>query len=72
VLHSSSCLLVYENAPASVAASTSLAVTNATSLLFYFKDMQLFNVTLRQNAKLDSFRLALTFQIKNPLSCKRV
>ena len=40
--------------------------------LFCFKDMQLFNVTLHQNSKLDSLRLGLTFQIENPLSCRRV
>ena len=41
-------------------------------LVCFFKDMQLFNVTLNQNSKLDSLRLALTFQIENPLSCRRV
>jgi len=43
-----------------------LAVTNAASLLF--KDMQLLNVTLHQNSKLDSLRLGLTSQIEKPLS----
>jgi len=33
--------------------------------------MQLFNVTLHQNSQLDS-RPGLTFQIENPLSCRRV
>jgi len=48
---------------------TSVAVTNATSSLF--TDMQFFNVTFHQNSKLDSLRLGLTFQIENPLSCRR-
>jgi len=30
--------------------------------------MQLFNVTLNQNSKLDSLTLGLTFQIENPPS----
>jgi len=34
--------------------------------------MQLFNVTLYQNSNFDSLRLGLTFQIENPLSCRRV
>ena len=34
--------------------------------------MQLFNVTLHQNSKLGSLGLELTFQIENPLSCRRV
>jgi len=34
--------------------------------------MQLFNVTLHQNSKLDSLRFGLAFQIENPLSCRRV
>jgi len=34
--------------------------------------MQLFNVTLHRNSKLDSLRLGLTSQIENPLSCRRV
>jgi len=34
--------------------------------------MQLFNVTLHQNSKHDYLKLALTFQIENPLSCRRV
>jgi len=34
--------------------------------------MQLFNVTLHQNSKFGSLRLGLTFQIENPLSCRRV
>jgi len=33
--------------------------------------MQLFNVTLNQNSKFGSLRLGLTFQIVNPLSCRR-
>jgi len=33
---------------------------------------QLFDVTLYQNSKLDSLRLGTTFQIENPLSCRRV
>jgi len=33
--------------------------------------MQLCNVTLHQNSKLDSLRLGLIFQIDNPLSCSR-
>jgi len=41
-------------------------------LVCFFKDMQLFNATLHQNSKLDSLRLGLTFQIENPLSCRRV
>jgi len=47
-------------------ASTSVAVTNATSLLF------LFNVTLHEKSKIDSLRLGMAFQIENPLSCRRV
>jgi len=39
-------------------------------LVCFFKDMQLCNVTLHQNSKLDSLRLGLTFQIENPLSCR--
>jgi len=35
-------------------------------------DMQLFNVTLHQNSTLDSLRRGLTFQIEDPLSCRRV
>ena len=53
-------------------ASTSVAVTNGSSFSFFFKDMQLFNVTLHQNSKFGSLRLGLTFQIENPLSCRRV
>ena len=34
--------------------------------------MQLFNVTLHQNSICGSLRLGLTFQIENPLSCRRV
>jgi len=34
--------------------------------------MQLFNVTLHQNSKFGSLRLGSTFQIENPLSCRRV
>jgi len=34
--------------------------------VFCFKDMQLFNVKLYQNAKFGSARLGLTFQIENP------
>jgi len=34
--------------------------------------MQLFNATLHQNSKFGSLRLGLTFQIENPLSCRRV
>jgi len=35
--------------------------------------MQLFNITLHQNSKFVSLRLGLlTFQIENPLSCRRV
>jgi len=41
-------------------------------LVFLFKDMQLFNVTLHQNSKFGSLRHGLTFQILNPLSCRRV
>jgi len=43
-------------------------------LVGFSKDMmmQLFTVTLHQNSKLDSLRLGLTFQIENPLSCRRV
>jgi len=52
-------------------ASTSVAVTNGTSY-FFFRDMQLFYVTLRQNSKFGSLRLGLTFQIEHPLSCRRV
>jgi len=52
--------------------STSVAATNASTVVCFFKDMQLFNVTLHQNSKLDSLRLGLTFQIENLLSCRRV
>jgi len=38
----------------------------------FFKDMQLFNVTLHQNSKFGSLQLGLTFEIENPLSCRRV
>jgi len=41
-------------------------------LVCFFKDMQLFNVALHQNLQPDSLRLGLTFQIENPLSCRRV
>jgi len=41
-------------------------------LVRFVKDMQLFNVTLHQNSKLDSLRLGLILQIENPLSCRRV
>jgi len=41
-------------------------------LVFIFEDMQLFNVTLYQNSKFGSLRLALTFQIEYPLYCRRV
>jgi len=34
--------------------------------------MQLFNVTLHLNSKFGSLRRGLTFQIENPLSCRRV
>jgi len=34
--------------------------------------MQLLNVTLHQNSKLDTLRLGLTFQNEKPLSCRRV
>jgi len=34
--------------------------------------MQLVNVTLHQNSEFGSLRLRLTFQIENPLSCRRV
>jgi len=34
--------------------------------------MQLLNVTLHQNSKLDSLRLGLTFQIENPQSWREV
>ena len=34
--------------------------------------MQLFNVTLYQNSKFDFLRHGSTFQIENPLSCRRV
>jgi len=34
--------------------------------------MHLLNVTLHQNSKFGSLRLRLTFQIENPLSCRRV
>jgi len=34
--------------------------------------MQLFNVTLHQNSKFVFLPLGLTFQIENPLSCRRV
>jgi len=34
--------------------------------------MQLFNVTLHQNSKLDSLKLGLTFQSENTMSCRRV
>jgi len=34
--------------------------------------MQLFNVTLHQNSKFGSLQFGLTFQIENPLSCRRV
>jgi len=34
--------------------------------------MQLFNVTLHQNSKFVFLRIGLTFQIENPLSCRRV
>ena len=51
--------------------SAALAVANASAVVC-FKDMQLFKVTLHQNSKLDSLRLGLTFQIGNPLSCKKV
>jgi len=34
--------------------------------------MQSFNVTLHQNSKFGSLRLGLTFQIANPLNCRRV
>jgi len=40
--------------------------------LVHFKDMQLFNVTLHKNSKLDSLTLGLTFQIENQLSCRKV
>jgi len=52
--------------------STSVAVTNASTVCCFFKEMQLFNVTLHQNSKLDSLRLGLTFQVENLLSCRRV
>jgi len=52
--------------------STSVAVTNASTIVCFIKDMQLFNVTLHQNSKHDSLRLGLTFQIENLLSCRRV
>ena len=41
-------------------------------LVFFFTGMQLFHVIFHQNSKLDSLRLGLTFQIENPLSCRRV
>jgi len=34
--------------------------------------MQLVNVTLHHNSKFGSLQLGLTFQIENPLSCRRV
>jgi len=34
--------------------------------------MQLLNVTLHQTSKFGSLGLGFTFQIENPLSCKRV
>jgi len=37
----------------------------------FFKDMQLFNVTLDQNFKLLSLKFGFNFQIENPLSCRR-
>jgi len=40
-------------------------------LVCFFKDMQLFYVTLHQKCKL-GLRLRLTFYIENPLSCRRV
>ena len=49
-----------------------IPVTNVSTIVCFFKDMQLFNVTLHQNSKLDSLRLGLTFQIENLLSCRRV
>ena len=52
--------------------SPSVAVTKASTVVCFFKDMQLFNVTLHQNSKLDSLRLGMTFQIENLLSCRRV
>jgi len=33
--------------------------------------MQLFNVTLHQNSKFGSLGHGLTFQIENPLSCRK-
>jgi len=41
-------------------------------LVCFFKDMQLCNVTLHQNSKLESLRLGLTFKIENPQNCTRV
>ena len=51
---------------------TSVAVINASTVVCFFKGMQLFNVTLHQNSKLDPLRFGLTFQIANLLSCRRV
>ena len=52
--------------------STLVAVTNASTVVCFFKDMQLFSVTLHQNSNLDSLRLGLNFQIENLLSFRRV
>jgi len=52
--------------------STTVAVTKASTVVCFFRDMQLFNVTWHQNSKLDSLRLGLTFQIENLLRCRRV
>jgi len=43
----------------------SVAITNASTVVCFFRDMQLFNVTLHQNYKLDSLRLGLIFEIEN-------
>jgi len=50
----------------------SVAVTNSSTVVCFFKDMQLVNATLHQNSKLDSFTLGLAFQIENLLSCRNV
>ena len=61
--HQFRCLISYTNA------STSVAETNATSYVVCFsRKMQLFNVTLHQNSKVDTSSLGLTFQIENLLT----
>jgi len=51
--------------------STSLAVTNAIAVVCFFTYMQLFNVTLHQNSKLDSFKTWIDFSNRKPTELQK-